>query len=266
MPEEVVGIFDSGLGGLSILKAVRQKLPLEDIVYVGDCLNAPYGDKSKDFITDRVRKICQFFLDKKAKAVVIACNTATAASIDKMRQEMDIPFIGVEPGIKPAVAMTKTKSIGVMATRSTVGSDRYRKLLEKYNPHGEVVITSSGCSGLMQCVERGEWDSPGTASLIHKYVQPFKEANADIVVLGCTHYPFLKKAIQAEAGRDVILYDPSPAVAEELKRQLAKVNKLKVAGEKGQESFYLSGLNAEKLKTFDLLWNPYSAVVQPFTL
>ncbi len=266
MPKKVIGIFDSGLGGLSIMKAVREKLPDEDILYVGDCRNSPYGDKSTDFIIERVRRISHFFRSHHAKAVVIACNTATAAAIDTMRSEMAIPFIGVEPGIKPAVAMTKAKAIGVLATASTVASRRYHHLLKRFNPQSEVTIVSSACPGLMECVENGEWDSPSTAALIRKHMAAIKEAKADIVVLGCTHYPFLKKAIQAEAGPSVLLYDPSPAVAEELKRQLIRHGELEESLDKGNETFLISGLNAENKKVFDLLWGPTEAPVENFML
>ncbi len=236
------------------MKAVRAKLPYEDIVYVGDCQNAPYGDRTEEFITNRVRTISQYFLSRKAKAIVIACNTATATSIDQIRKEIDIPFIGVEPAVKPAIALTKAGTIGVMATTGTVNSQRYKQLVERHNPGSKVNVVSVACSGLMECVERGEWDTPNTNSIIKDFVSPMKAQGADIVVLGCTHYPFLSDVIQKIVGKDILLYDPSPAIAEELKNQLLKRSWETKENTPGTEEFLITGLTDENRRVIELLW------------
>ncbi len=254
MKERIIGVFDSGLGGISILKAIHRKLPCENIVYVGDCLHAPYGDRTQEYITDRVRRICRYFLSLNAKAIVIACNTATAAAIDAMRQEISIPIIGVEPALKPAVRMTRTGSIGVMATTGTIKSRRYLNLIRKYNPDGCVNVVSAACPGLMDCVEKGAWETEDTKALIRKFIAPMKDSKADVVVLGCTHYPFLKKAIREELGDSAQLYDPSAPVAEEAKNQLMKRGTLTSRTTEGRIVFRITGLTPGKAEIIDMLW------------
>ncbi len=239
MLHEPIGIFDSGLGGLSVMKAVRRLLPAEDLFYFGDCHFAPYGDQTVSYITERVFTICDYMLEKGAKAIVVACNTATAAAVNKIRLHYEIPIIGIEPAIKPAVAATEKGAVGVLATTRTITSERYKHLIEKYGKDS-VDIISVACPGLMDCVESGDWDSKHTRELISKYCKKLKRDDLHEVVLGCTHYPFLMNQIRQELGKSVHLIDPSDAVARELKHQLSIRSKLKGEG-KGSELFMITG-------------------------
>lgn len=248
-----IGFFDSGWGGLSILKTARRTLPQEDFIYVADCGFAPYGDRSHDFIVERARKIAAFLLDQKqTKALVIACNTATAEAIDTLRQErpQDI-IIGVEPAVKPAVTLSKNKCVGVISTNRTAESERYHHLLERFGQNATII--SKGCPGLMDCVEAGEFNTPDTKALLHKYLDPMIEQKIDTLVLGCTHYPFLAQAIRSIVGPLVTLHEPSPAVARHLKNRLAEINVLKQRGI-GKEVFYVSGLTDQRKNVACRLW------------
>lgn len=252
MNNSPIGIFDSGLGGISILQGIREELPQEDILYYGDCLNAPYGDRSPEFIIERSIAITQFLLNKGAKAIVVACNTATAEAVNTLREKFVIPIIGVEPAVKPAAAATKTKTVGVIATTRTLTSQRYLKLVRDYAGEN-VKVVSVPCPGLMECVERGDWNSFATQSLIEKYLQPIRRAGADQLVLGCTHYPFLMKALRQELGKDFSIIDPSPAVARELHHRLRE-KALLAEKSSGTETFFISG-NIEGPKTvISRLW------------
>ncbi len=215
-----IGMFDSGLGGLSVMHAVRDALPGEDILYYGDCLYAPYGDQETPNTRNGVLRSGAFLISKGAKAIVVSCNTATAAEgVNTMRETLDIPIIGIEPAIKPAAAATQTGVVGVIATTRTITSERYLRLVREF-AGTKVKVVSVPCPGLMECVESGEWDSFRTQKLIEKYLHPIKRAGADKLVLGCTHYPFLSSALKRELGSGTELIDPSAAVARELKHQL----------------------------------------------
>lgn len=253
-----IGIFDSGLGGLSIMRGIREELPGEDLLYYGDCLNAPYGDRSPQFIVERSVTISQFLLDKGAKAIVVACNTATAEAVTTLREKFSVPIIGVEPAVKPAVASTKTKTVGVIATTRTLTSARYLKLVREFAGQN-VRVVSVPCPGLMECVEKGDWDSFTTRSLVEKYLQPIRRAGADKLVLGCTHYPFLLEAFRQELGQDFSIIDPSPAVARELRHRLSE-NELLSDREKGSERFYVSGETERPQTVIRRLWPSQSDI------
>jgi glutamate racemase len=213
-----VGIFDSGLGGLSVLRAVRAALPDERLIYVADSLYAPYGERDDDFIADRTLAIGEWLVSQGAKALVVACNTATAQSIAQARERLPIPMIGVEPGIKPAALLSQTRVAGVLATAVTLRSARFQALAERY-AHDCRFILQPG-HGLVQAVERCDTDSPELVALLRSYIQPMLDANADTLVLGCTHYPFLDKSIRSIAGDRLALIDTSVAIARQLERQL----------------------------------------------
>jgi glutamate racemase len=213
-----VGIFDSGLGGLSVLRAVRAALPDERLIYVADSLYAPYGERDDDFIADRTLAIGEWLIAQGAKALVVACNTATAQSIAQARERLPIPMIGVEPGIKPAALMSQTRVAGVLATAVTLRSARFQALAERYSTDCRFILQPG--HGLVQAVERCDIDSPELVELLRSYVQPMLDANADTLVLGCTHYPFLDKAIRSIAGDRLALIDTSVAIARQLERQL----------------------------------------------
>lgn len=213
----VIGIFDSGAGGLSVLREIRKALPSGHFIYFADNANCPYGEKSPEFIQERARAITQLLLDKGAQAVVVACNTATGAAIADLRASFDIPFIGMEPAVKPAALGTRSGVIGVLATAGTLKASKYLNTKGLYQD--DVRIEEHVGEGFVQLVERGELDGPEVERTVRASLQPLLDAGADTIVLGCTHYPFLQPVIERLAGPDVRVIDPAPAVA----RQLVKV-------------------------------------------
>ncbi|KVG87864.1 glutamate racemase [Burkholderia ubonensis] len=212
-----VGVFDSGLGGLSVLRAVRAQLPGESFVYVADSRHAPYGPRDEAFITERTLAIGEWLARQGAKALVVACNTATAQSIAAIRERLAIPLVGVEPGIKPAAALSASGIAGVLATQSTLASARFQALLDRYGA-GRRFICQPG-HGLVEAVERGDTNSPALRALLDGYLQPMLDAGADTLVLGCTHYPFFTETIRDLVGNRLTIVDTSDAIA----RQLARV-------------------------------------------
>lgn len=220
-----VGIFDSGLGGLSVLKHVRAQLPHEALIYVADSAHAPYGGKSEADVLARTLAIADFLVAQQVKAIVVACNTATAAAIAAVRQRYpQLPVVGVEPGLKPAARASKSGVVGVLATERTLASERFRILERKIGDDTGVRFLSQPCPGLADQVEKGELRSPETAALVRRYVAPLIAEGADALVLGCTHYPFLVDAIRRSAAAsgadDVAVIDTGEAVARQLHRLL----------------------------------------------
>jgi glutamate racemase len=213
-----VAIFDSGLGGLSVLRAVRAELPDEALIYVADSFYAPYGERDDDFIADRTLAIGAWLVAQGAKALVVACNTATAQSIALAREQLPIPVIGVEPGIKPAAAQSRSHVAGVLATQATLRSARFLALHERYAAECRFICQPG--HGLVQAVERCDVDSPELRALLHGYLQPMLDAGADTLVLGCTHYPFLDRTIREIVGERLALIDTSVAIARQLQRVL----------------------------------------------
>ncbi|GJH15230.1 glutamate racemase [Caballeronia novacaledonica] len=213
-----VGIFDSGLGGLSVLRAVRAMLPHERLIYVADSRYAPYGERDDDFIVDRAMAIDEWLVGQGAKALVVACNTATAQSIALVRERLPIPLVGVEPGVKPAAAVSKSRVVGVLATAVTLRSARFQSLLDRYA--GDCRFICQAGHGLVQAVERCDTSSPALMALLESYIAPMLDAGADTLVLGCTHYPFLDRAIRDIAGERLQIVDTSVAIARQLDRLL----------------------------------------------
>nr|WP_233863660.1 glutamate racemase [Paraburkholderia adhaesiva] len=213
-----VGIFDSGLGGLSVLRAVRTLLPAERLVYVADSRYAPYGQRDDDFIADRTLAIGEWLVAQGAKALVVACNTATAQSIEFVRERLPIPLVGVEPGIKPAALQSKTRVAGVLATQVTLRSTRFQALVERHAADLRVLCQPG--HGLVEAVERCDTGSPELLALLRGYLAPMLDAGADTLVLGCTHYPFLDTAIRSIVGERMTLVDTSVAIARQLERVL----------------------------------------------
>jgi len=216
--EAPIGIFDSGVGGLSVMKAIRAALPHEQLLYVADSANAPYGERSADFITARALAMAQFLVGHGAKAIVVACNTATVVAVDTLRARFSLPVVALEPAIKPAVALTRSGVVGVLATRRTLESPAVARLRAQHA--GQARILLQACPGLVEQVERGDTDSAATRALLESYLTPLLEAGADTLVLGCTHYPFLAAPIHAIAGPGVTLVESSAAVARQLVRRL----------------------------------------------
>lgn len=220
--ENPIGVLDSGLGGLSVLRALVRQLPDEDFLYCSDNGNAPWGDKETSFILERTRVMIAFLIEHGAKAVVIACNTATAVAADTLRREFTLPIIGIEPAVKPAAKLSPSGRFGVLGTTRTITSERYHKLLIRFTQGTHVM--SVAAPGLMECVERGEFDTPETKALLEKYLRPMLDAGIDTLVLACTHYPFLENAIRDIAGRPLTIIEPSKAVAATLAMRLKEHN------------------------------------------
>ena len=185
--EGPVGVFDSGVGGLSVLQAIRRELPYEHLLYAGDSGCAPYGDRSAEFIIGRAQTIASFLIDEGAKAVVVACNTATAAAVASLRARFTLPIVAIEPAVKPAAARTRSRIVGVLATTGTLASPNMEKLLASYGADVQFVIQP--CPGLADLIEKGEVATEQTRNLVARYVRPIVDQGADILVLGCTHYP-----------------------------------------------------------------------------
>jgi glutamate racemase len=237
--ERPIGVFDSGVGGLSVLRAIRQELPAEDLLYVGDSGFAPYGDKPPDFVRDRAAVIVEFLSQQGAKAVVVACNTATGIAVEDLRARFGIPIVAIEPAVKPAASRTRAGVVGVLATAGTVASPNLSRLVNDYGV--DVKFLVQPCPGLAEQVELGELDSASTTALVSEYVRPLIQQGADILVLGCTHYPFLKDVIQRIAGPGVELLDPSAAVAKELRRRLDAEHLLRSSERRGTQRFWTTG-------------------------
>jgi len=221
-----IGVFDSGIGGLSVLRHIRAQLPHEDLLYFADAGYAPYGDRTEQEVAARTLAVADFFLQQGVKAIVVACNTATAAAIRAVRERYpDLPVVGVEPGLKPAAAASRSKTVGVLATRRTIDSAKFAALRDELAAATGVRFLPQACVGLVDQIERGELQSGDTMRLVHGYVQPLLDAGADTLVLGCTHYPFVRPLIEdiaARAGRRVDLIDTGDAVARQLCRLLER--------------------------------------------
>lgn len=215
----MIGIFDSGTGGLSVFREIRKVLPDQEYIYYSDIAHCPYGEKTREYIIDRARAITEFMMEKGAEIIVIACNTATAAAISTLRDEYPLRFIGMEPAVKPAAAATKTGVVGVLATAGTLRAEKYIDNREKFAY--DVRIVEHVGQGFVELVEKGKTEGAEAEEIVRESLKPLLDAGADTVVLGCTHYPFLEKTIRKVAGecapeREVTIIDPAPAVARHL--------------------------------------------------
>lgn len=206
-----VGIFDSGLGGLTVLQSLAEHLPGESFLYLADSAFCPYGDKPVEAVQERTLRITDFLMERGAKTIVVACNTATAAAIDLLRGTYPIPFIGIEPAIKQAALHTLSGKVGVLATRNTFQGKLFQETSARYANDKDVYIQVG--EGLVEIVEGDNMDTPESIALIKRYIQPMMEAGVDQIVLGCTHYPFLIPIIRTLVTENVVIHDPSPAVA-----------------------------------------------------
>ena len=257
-PSAPVGIFDSGVGGLSVMREIRRMLPAERLLYIADSAHVPYGNKSAEFIQQRSHLLTDFLLQQGCKAIVIACNTATVAAAATLRTAHPaLPIIGMEPAVKPAVAATRCGAVGVLATVGTLQSAQFAGLLDKFATNVRVVTQPA--PGLVECVEAGDLQSPNTRALVAQFVQPLVDAGVDVIVLGCTHYPFLRELIQEIAGPGITLIDTGAAVARQLAKRLSAANLLK-EGDAGHEAFYTTGPLTAAQRTLAVLW-PGSHVV-----
>lgn len=231
-----VGLLDSGLGGISVLGEALRQLPNEDYVYYGDTANAPYGDKTPEEVLGLVHQAVERLIELRCKAIVIACNTATSVSAGKLRQELALPIIGMEPALKPASLLPGEGKILVMATRVTLALPKFQALMAQYGRDAVPVP----CPGLMECVERGELEGPQVTALLRQLLGPWLSQPVKAVVLGCTHYPFLRKTIAALFPAGTPLIDGNAGSVRQLRRRLEEQNLLSDRQESGRVTFLSS--------------------------
>ncbi|HUG97557.1 MAG TPA: glutamate racemase [Gammaproteobacteria bacterium] len=245
-----IGVFDSGLGGLSVLQEIQQRMPAASLAYVADSAWVPYGPRSQDVIRKRARALSRFLLDHGADIIVVACNTATAAAVPLLRETMKVPIVGMEPAVKPATAATRNGVVGVLATAGTLASTRFAALLDQFG--ADIQVLTRACPGLVERVEAGDLDSPRTHLLVRQYVQPLVEGGADTLVLGCTHFAFLRPVIEATAGPGVTMIDTGEAVARRVE-QVAASLKIGIP-RRGGAAFWTSGEAATISAPLRKLW------------
>jgi glutamate racemase len=224
-PGSPIGVFDSGVGGLSVLRHIRAQLPHEDLMYFADSGHAPYGDKTEQYVVERALAVTDFLLSHGAKALVVACNTATVAAIKAVRAKYpELPVVGVEPGLKPAAAATRNGKVGVLATARTLKGDKFLQLREQISAATQAEFLLQPAVGLVDEIEKGDLAAPAIAAMLEHYVAPLLDQGADTLVLGCTHYPFVRTGIERvlrdHARGDVVLIDTGDAVARQLGRLL----------------------------------------------
>lgn len=248
----LIGVFDSGVGGLSVLRHIRRALPNERLIYVADSGHVPYGDKPASYIEQRSLTLTRFLLGQGADAIVIACNTATAAAAATLRKQFSIPIVAMEPAVKPAVAATRSGVVGVLATVGTLESARFAALLERHG--GEVEIVTQGCPGLVEQVEQGDLGGARARELIERYTAPLLARGADTLILGCTHYPFLAPLITEVVGNAITLVDTGEAVARQLQRRLQTELPERNSGTTGHAEFWTSGDAAQASSIMSVLW------------
>ncbi|MES2574526.1 MAG: glutamate racemase [Bacteroidota bacterium] len=252
-----IGIFDSGIGGTSIWAEIHQLLPNEKTIYLADSKNAPYGQKSKAQILALSEKNTEFLLDLGCKLIVVACNTATTNAIQELRSKFSVPFIGIEPAIKPAATNSKTQTIGILATQGTLNSELFNKTAEKYQ---DVKIIEQVGHGLVQLIESGNINSPEMTQLLQSYLNPMIEANIDYLVLGCSHYPYLIPQIKKILPEHIQIIDSGQAVA----KQTQNVLKEKVgfsSKEKNEPVFYT---NSNPKVLSEIIGNKHKVIEKDF--
>ena len=236
--EAPIGVFASGVGGLPVARELMRNLPSEKIVYFGDTARVPYGSKSKETVIRYSRQIIRFLQEQQVKAIVIACNTASAFALDAVRDEFDLPIIGViEPGAKVAAAQTRNKKVGVIGTVGTIGTGIHAEYLKSLDP--EITVYGKACPLFVPLVEEGWLHDPVTDEVVARYLKELQEKDIDTLILGCTHYPLLKRCIGTTVGDAVKLVDPAKATARQVKEFLAERGQLNENEEEGVRRFYL---------------------------
>ncbi len=241
LPQQPIGMFDSGVGGLSVLRAIRAELPGENVLYLADQAHTPYGSKSKEKIRGFASEITQFLINQGAKLIVVACNTASAAALGDLRDRFPaISFVGMEPAVKPAAETTQSGKVGVLATPTTFSGDLYASVVERFAQH--VTIFKSTCPGLVEKIEAGNLDTTDTRKILQEALAPMLTNGIDTVVMGCTHYPFVIPLIEDIAGPGVRIIDPAPAIARQTRRLLKEQGILNPFEVAGNMTFYTSGV------------------------
>ncbi|MEW5987980.1 MAG: glutamate racemase [Chloroflexota bacterium] len=235
-----LGILDSGVGGLSVLRHVRAELPHENLLYYADQAHVPYGPRPAAEIRAFTETITHFLLEQGAKLIIVACNVASAAALTHLRATFpETPFVGMEPAVKPGAAVTRSGKVGVLATLGTLSSQRYQDLMARYAQG--VQVMADPCPGLVELIEAGRVDTPETERLLRSRLEPMLAAGVDTLILGCTHYPFVIPLIQRVAGPGVTIIDPAPAVARQTRRVLAEGDLWTTSAAPGRLRLYTSG-------------------------
>jgi len=250
--QQPIGIFDSGVGGLSIAKCITQRLPNEQLIYIADSAYAPYGVLSINAIEHRVNTIASALIDKGCKALVVACNTATVNAIEQLRATTEIPIIGVEPAIKPAALQSINKTVGILVTQATATNERFLHLVDQHKNGANVIIQP--CPGLVEIIENGDQSSAKCHDLLKNYLTPLIDQHIDTLVLGCTHYPFVKKAIKQIVGEHVIIMETALPVTEQLARQLTKYKLIANLPTTKAHEFFSSNANYKQNNIINHLW------------
>ena len=263
MREAPIAVFDSGVGGLSVLAEIQQLLPNESLLYLGDCGHIPYGEKTPEFIRQRCSVMAGFFREQGAKALVIACNTATVAGVADLRRDFpEWPIVGMEPAVKPAAAATRSGVVGVLATTGTLQSAKFAALLDRFAT--DVRVITQPCPGLVELIESGDLHSPQLRALLKHYVDPLLANGCDTIILGCTHYPFLKPMLKSMILESISLIDTGAAVARQLQRLLAERDLL-AEGPNRPVRFWTSA-DPESLRSTLVLLGQVDGDVEKFTL
>ncbi|MDV6168969.1 glutamate racemase [Flavobacterium sp. DG1-102-2] len=253
-----IGLFDSGIGGTSIWKEIHALLPNEDTIYLADSKNAPYGQKTKEEIVELSFKNTEYLLEQNAKMIVVACNTATTNAIKEMRAKYDVPFIGIEPALKPAAIHTKTKTIGILATKGTLTSELFYKTVANLK---DITVVEQVGFNLVKLIEEGKLESDEIRELLKEYLQPMIEANIDHLVLGCSHYPYLVPQIKEILPKDVKIIDSGEAVARQTKLVLNENKLLNTAEHSRSNLFYV---NSDSTVLNSILHNEYTVTKKDF--
>ncbi len=250
---EPIGVFDSGVGGISLLRELVKIMPNENYLYLGDSQNAPYGTKSLEEVRRLTLENVDILLSHGAKAVVVACNTATSAAVAILRKKFpDLPLVGIEPAIKPAVLYKQNSRVVVMATPMTLRQEKFQKLMKQYEDQARIVPLP--CPGLMEFVERGELEGERLKTYLEKLFRPVRKEPIDSIVLGCTHYPFAKKMIEETVGHEVAIFDGGNGTAREMRRRLMVAGKLTKSEKKGTVSFLNSRDTEEERELCEFLF------------
>ncbi|HTH95583.1 MAG TPA: glutamate racemase [Rhodocyclaceae bacterium] len=261
MNQRPIGVFDSGVGGLSVVREIVKLMPAESLHYVADTAHCPYGEKPVEYLRERAMQISNYLVGEGVKAIVVACNTATVATIGTLRANFSLPIIGIEPAIRPAAANTKSGVIGVLATAATLGSAHLVALIERHTDYHEVV--TSACPGWVEAVEAGDLDSSATRALVRASVQPLLEAGADTLVLGCTHFPFLRQLIEDVAGPSIHILETGLPVARQLQRRLLSEQLFaQLVGTVPQHTFLSTALPQRQAEFVRRYWPNVGAIAQ----
>ena len=250
--QQPIGIFDSGVGGLSVLRTIQKLLPYENLIYLGDQAHIPYGPRPKAQIQTFAFEITSFLLHQGAKLIVVACNTASAAALVELRQNFpDVPFVGMEPAVKPAAETTKSGKVGVLATPTTFDGELYASVVERFAKN--VRIFQDTCPGLVELIEVGDVHGGRTRQILEKGLQPMLTEGIDTIVMGCTHYPFVIPLIQSITGSEVRIIDPAPAIAQQARRLLKQYHMLNTEKTPGEVRYFTSGETEKFLQILQIL-------------